>query len=137
MTGFDENARKKSDQTKLTVRMGSSVSDRVDAHLHLLKQMRKQISKSNWISEAIAEKFKGDEINFVQRFSEKRLQVSVDTDLIESMNSIMEDLRQMGVAQTKQRLILEAIVEKLDRESREVWDWLGDLQKQKSSSEKK
>lgn len=128
LANFDDAAFGGSGQTKLTIRMGTSVSSRIDAHLDLLKEMRKRTTKSEWIAEAIREKFQGDEAKLAKQLSDKRLCVSIHDDLIKLMDSVMNTLRQAGVAQTKNRLILEALMEKLDRESREVWDWLDEFQ---------
>lgn len=128
MASFNDPVFDGSSHTKLTIRMGTSVSNRIDAHLDLLKEMRKRMTKSEWIAEAIREKFQGDESKLAKQLSEKRLCVPIHDDLIKLMDSVMHTLRQAGVAQTKNRLILEALMEKLDRESGEVSNWLDEFQ---------
>lgn len=139
MTGFDsddvpEEAEK---QSRIILRMSPSFSGRIDGHLLALRKMKKQrTKKQEWIAEAIIEKLQQDEDDLAQEESEKRLNLPVSPSLAQMVDSRIEILRRMGINRSKNRWVIDAIAEKLDRESKQTWRWMDDQLSQSSSDEK-
>lgn len=139
MTGFgrDDVPEEAEEQSRITLRISPSFSERIDGHLLALKKMKKQrTKKQEWIAEAIIEKLQRDKNDLAQEESEKRLNLPVSSDLAQMVDSRIEILRRMGISRSKNRWVIDAIAEKLDRESKQTWRWMDDQLSQSSSDEK-
>lgn len=116
------------DSSRLTLHLTASISSRLEEHLNLLRKMlREHKTKKDWITEAVEEKLRESKRDLAHRSTGKRFNLPLKPDVAEKLEHNLELLKRMGIKHSKTRWVLDAISEKLDRESIEVWEWLASL----------
>lgn len=130
--------RGESDVCRLPLRVGPSLSSRLEDHLYLLKKIGgSRVTKQNWIIEAIREKLDRDVAESVpcQANKDRRMVLKLDPNTLETLKSRIDLSRRIGASYSKNKWVLEAIDEKLEKESKQTRRWLEALQSEMSSSE--
>jgi len=124
--------------SRFQLRVDAHLSDRLESHLQFLKTMRKRgQTKGDWVAEAISEKLHREEQSPLQHPTSRRLAVPLDTELASKLEDKMEMFRRMGVTVTKNRWVLEAMLEKLELEERELSSWKEQLRAQISACDER
>jgi hypothetical protein len=98
-----------------TVRIGNHLYQRISRHLLLLKHLKNNESKQNWIQEAVKEKLAADELS-KEEVGDRFLHLKLDVELWSELEKKVESLKATRTSVSKKVLIEEAIFEKLDRE---------------------
>lgn len=116
-----------------TVRIGNHLYQRINKHMRLLKNIRRDNSKQKWIQEAIREKLKEDEISN-ENLGDRFLHLKFDMDLWQEIQKKIEILKAFYTSISKKQWIEEAIYEKLDREEQNSKDLIKDMIKKASET---
>ncbi len=107
-----------SDKQQHSIKIGDALFKKIDNHIRTIQRLGKaQRNKGEWIQDAIKEKLekvKNLNVNSLPR--EKYLSVKLSKALSEELKRSVELLDRILNGYSKKKFILEAALEKLDRE---------------------
>lgn len=120
--GVDENGKK-----YLHIQVGEHVYDKIHNHVRKLKYLKNQsLTKRAWIHEAIREKLDREKsISDLPR--KKYLSITIDSALNEELEKRMLLIRKF-VLVSKKSWVLEALLEKLERDYAAIKELSEDLE---------
>lgn len=106
-----------SDDRKYTVYVSSIFSSRIKNHVQKIRRaIDPTISDEEWVKEAISEKLKIEQkLKSVEK--EKTLSIILDPELSDRLKNHLEVIKEKRNLTSKKQWILDAIDEKMDRES--------------------
>jgi hypothetical protein len=101
----------------LSYRVGENVYNRIDEHVRVLKYTdKKAIKKKEWFAAALREKLEREkDLGIFKSPRFKQLQFPIDEELQEKLEKRLSVIRKVR-PYTAKELVLEAILEKLERE---------------------
>ena len=115
-------------QTSFSVQ--ESLWKKFEKHIFLLKYIGGEKTKQNWMIDAVEEKLSKKEYEDLKTLleePEKRMTIFLDEDLNERLEKQIELARKVQGSYSKKQLIIEAIIDKLEREREELEDVIKDI----------
>ena len=109
--------------------MGEQVYKKIDNHIRILQHSeQKNLTKRKWVADAIKEKLEREvEINHNNIPKEKHLSFKIETVLHEEVEKRIELIRKFRRSFSKKQWILEALLEKIEKEEKITNQILSDL----------
>jgi hypothetical protein len=100
-----------------------------------MKKMGFRTTKQDWIAQAIQEKLEREMSGSVpcQANKDRRMVLKLDPETSKVLQNRVDLSRRIGASYSKNKLILEAIDEKLELEAKQTRRWLESLQSEISS----
>lgn len=105
-------------QKSYTFTIGSNLHEKLEKHLFSLKAINKKSSKGKWVNDAIIEKLKHENVGDLSK--QRRIQVFLDDSISGEIERRIQVFKKVYSSYSKKQWILEAIHEKLDRESKVI-----------------
>ena len=104
------------------IKVKAELDERISNHVRALKYLEgKGYSKQRWIQEAIKEKLQAcKKIDFENAKSDRTLNFSISRYTHDEIVKIVKILKKLKIKTSKTEFFLEAIIEKLEREEKNV-----------------
>lgn len=103
-----------------TITISPHIYERLEKHITILKKLvDRSASKQRWIIEAIKEKLLNDE-DSTQPPKATTLNVKIEENLCREVVERIEFIKKFRVSYSKKQWIVDAVLEKLDRDEKEV-----------------
>ena len=112
-------------ETHTSLSLQESLWKKFEKHIFFLRYIGEEKTKHDWITEAIEEKLSKKEyadLKDLLEEAEKRLTISLDDELNERLEDQIELSRKVQGSYSKKQLIIEAIIDKLERKREELKD---------------
>lgn len=118
-----------------TITISPHIYGRLEKHITILKKLiDRSATKQRWTSDAIKEKLLNDS-KCEQPPKASTLNVKIEKNLCKELVDRVEYIKQFRVSYSKKQWIVDAVLEKLDRDEKEVEKKLQQLKKTGSPAE--
>jgi hypothetical protein len=106
--------------------ISSNLYDKLDKHLFMLKAIDSKRSRKAWVLEAIRERLVSENLN-EDIPKERRLNISIDDPTLKKIDERVRLLKKFRTSYSKKQWILEAILDKLDKDNKKLKEQLKKL----------
>ena len=119
------------------IKIKAALEERIANHIRALKHLKGEYSKKKWIQEAIKERLQSyQKINLEKIKSDRSLNINMSRDTHNEIFKIVKILKKLGVRASKTEFLIEAILDKLEREEENVRKLFQNMLKKASKASK-